>query len=250
MRISSYRKMPKLRLGDNHYRVYEGNPRKRFLSPCGRHECTFEEFLINSVKKAHEEWLENPVAIDADYNPMFNEDGTPILEETIWDKMELPDSKFYKRHKYNWRVRVPKLTRSNREWLNFYVTFPSIAEDVITGKERYSNGAKLKWIPLFTKIVEQVWPKETQYQVTQQQIENGIANINFYRNENIAYHNIGKKVEKYSGKPFKSHLWVNTIKGIDYMEVLSKGKKVKRVCYTFEEDDSKVCVERCKVIEK
>lgn len=62
--------------------------------------------------------------------------------------------------------------------------------------------------------------------------------------------NIGKKVEKYSGKPFKSHLWVNTIKGIDYMEVLSKGKKVKRVCYTFEEDDSKVCVERCKVIEE
>lgn len=65
------------------------------------------------------------------------------------------------------------------------------------------------------------------------------------REEAIA--NIGKKVCKKSGKPFKSHLRVNTVKGIDTMTVLSKGKLVERLCYTFEEDDSMVSAEICEV---
>lgn len=65
------------------------------------------------------------------------------------------------------------------------------------------------------------------------------------REEAIA--NIGKKVYKKSGKPFKSHLWVNTVKGIGIMTVLSKGKLVERLCYTFEEDDSMVSAEICEV---
>jgi hypothetical protein len=65
------------------------------------------------------------------------------------------------------------------------------------------------------------------------------------REEAIA--NIGKKVCKKSGKPFKSHLWVNTVKGIGTMTVLSKGKLVERLCYTFEEDDSMVSAEICEV---
>lgn len=70
------------------------------------------------------------------------------------------------------------------------------------------------------------------------------------KNKNITS-SIGKKVKKLSGKPFKSHLKVNTIKGIDYMEVPSKDKKstVKRICYTFEEDDSMVSIEMCEVME-
>lgn len=62
--------------------------------------------------------------------------------------------------------------------------------------------------------------------------------------------NIGRKVRKLSGKPFKSHLWTNTVKGIDYMEVPSKDKKstIQRLCYTFVEDDSMVSAEICEVI--
>ena len=67
------------------------------------------------------------------------------------------------------------------------------------------------------------------------------------REEAIA--NIGKKVCKKSGKPFKSRLRVNTVKGIDTMTVPSKDKDklVERICYTFEEDDSMVCAEICEV---
>lgn len=62
--------------------------------------------------------------------------------------------------------------------------------------------------------------------------------------------NIGKKVCKKSGKPFKSGLKVNTVKGIDYMEVPSKNKAITiwRLCYTFEEDDSLVSAEICETI--
>jgi hypothetical protein len=54
---------------------------------------------------------------------------------------------------------------------------------------------------------------------------------------------VGKKVEKYSGKPFKSGIKINTVKSVINDPHL-KNKKA----YTFEEDDSIVTIDRCKVI--
>jgi len=242
-------RMPKLKRGDNYERLYDHDPKKDFKHDWYGTGGTFEEFLTNAVRKAHQEWVDDPISIDKDWNPLFNNDGTPVLEETIWDRLELPDSKFCKRHHYYWRIRVPKLNRSDREWLNFYVTFPFLAEDVIKGEERYCSGAKLKWIPLFTKILEKEWPKETQYKLTSEQLQKGIDQAKWFKKEHDAFENIGKKVEKYSGKPFRSQLCVNTIKSVDYMEVTSKGKTIKEICYTFEEDDSMVSVDKCKIVE-
>ncbi len=56
--------------------------------------------------------------------------------------------------------------------------------------------------------------------------------------------NTGKKVEKKSGKPFKSTLKSNTVKGIKINEQDPK----KRMAYTFEEDNSIVNVELCQEI--
>ena len=58
------------------------------------------------------------------------------------------------------RGRVPSLKRNNKEWECFYRTFPGIAVDVAIGRERYCDGAKLKYIPLFKKILEKEWPED------------------------------------------------------------------------------------------
>lgn len=67
-----------------------------------------------------------------------------------------------------------------------------------------------------------------------------------------ARQNIGRKCHKKSGKPFKSGLKVNTIKGVDTMVVPSRDKKtmVTKICYTFVEDDSLVCVDICEFEKK
>lgn len=51
--------------------------------------------------------------------------------------------------------------------------------------------------------------------------------------------NIGKRVKKITGKPFKSTFKVNTVKGIKTHPTLNI------LCYTFEEDDSYVSVQGC-----
>jgi len=56
---------------------------------------------------------------------------------------------------------------------------------------------------------------------------------------------IGKKVEKYSGKPFKSGKRVNTVKSI-----APHPHRDGKEAYTFEEDDSFVSVEQCKIVEE
>jgi len=53
---------------------------------------------------------------------------------------------------------------------------------------------------------------------------------------------IGKKVRKLSGKPFKSCLKVNTVKGIIVHPQLPT-----RMAYTFEEDDSYVSTVMCEI---
>jgi len=57
--------------------------------------------------------------------------------------------------------------------------------------------------------------------------------------------NIGKKVAKLaSGKPFKSRLKVNTVKGIIEHPILEIS------AYTFEEDESYVECRRCTVVDE
>lgn len=58
------------------------------------------------------------------------------------------------------RIRVPSMKRTNKEWENFYRTFPYIAAGVATGEDRFVDGAKLKYIPLFKKILDEEWPED------------------------------------------------------------------------------------------
>lgn len=53
---------------------------------------------------------------------------------------------------------------------------------------------------------------------------------------------IGKRIEKKSGKPFKSRLKINTVKGIAPHPVFPD-----RQAFTFEEDDSLVLVSMCQL---
>ncbi len=56
--------------------------------------------------------------------------------------------------------------------------------------------------------------------------------------------NIGKKVVKKSGRPFKSTFQINTIKGV----VINEQDPLKREAYTFNEDNSVVDCFLCKII--
>jgi hypothetical protein len=57
--------------------------------------------------------------------------------------------------------------------------------------------------------------------------------------------NVGKRVEKYSGKPFKSGKKINTATGIIMNKELGNV-----ACYTFVEDESCVECYRCVAVEK
>ena len=50
------------------------------------------------------------------------------------------------------------MKRSNKEWEKFYRLWPSVASEVAVGKRRFIDGAKLKYIPLFKKILDKEWP--------------------------------------------------------------------------------------------
>lgn len=251
-----YRHMPRINWQDNYDRKYDTNYIMRY---CQKYNMpiakSFEEFLAFCVRHTRQEWIERPFAIDDSFNIICNEDGSYDFYDSIWDLLNLPDSKFYKRHKDNWRVRVPKLTANNKEWENFYVTFPWIAESVITGKERYSNGAKLKMIPMFERIIEKEWPKEENHALTQLQIDSALEHLKAEKKENELklYETLfRKKVRKKSGKPFKSGNKENTIWGTCLMDVPCKKTPCgfrTNICFTFEEDDSAVSIEMCEVIE-
>ena len=80
----------------------------------------------------------------------------PYQTDNISELLMLEDSKFDRDNRCPW-IRVPSMKRSNRTWEDFYRTFPSVAVDVAIGKERFIDGAKLKYIPLFDKILKKVW---------------------------------------------------------------------------------------------
>ena len=87
---------------------------------------------------------------------------TPEDQMTIRQRLAEDDAKyrntFYARRFQ--RIRVPSLKRSNKEWENFYRTWPGVAIQVAIGEERFIDGAKLKYIPLFKKILDEEWPED------------------------------------------------------------------------------------------
>ena len=85
------------------------------------------------------------------------EDKTSIREALAEDDAKYRSTSLAKRQRF---VRVPSLKRSEKEWVNFYRTWPWIAKEVATGKERFADGAKLKYISLFKKILDEEWPED------------------------------------------------------------------------------------------
>lgn len=82
--------------------------------------------------------------------------------KTIRELLAMDDAKFRNTSyaKRCQRVRVPSLKRTNKEWENFYRTFPWIGAEVAVGEVRFVDGAKLKYIPLFKKILDEEWPED------------------------------------------------------------------------------------------
>lgn len=85
------------------------------------------------------------------------EEKTTIREALTWEDSKFRNGPYARRCQY---VRVPSLKRTNKEWENFYRTFPWIAKEVALGNTRYCDGAKLKYIPLFKKILDEEWPED------------------------------------------------------------------------------------------
>ena len=62
-----------------------------------------------------------------------------------------------------------------------------------------------------------------------------------------AKQNIGRQVVKISGKPFKSGNKINTVTDVIEVEVPHKNATIKRAAYKFQEDESCVIAEMCKL---
>ena len=82
--------------------------------------------------------------------------------KTIRELLAMDDAKFRNTGyaKRFQRIRVPSLKRTDKEWENFYRTFPWLGAEVAVGNERFCDGAKLKYIPLFKKILDEEWPED------------------------------------------------------------------------------------------
>ena len=93
----------------------------------------------------------------------FDEETGEIIEydtpDTIRERLSWPDSMFNRNERAQ-RIRVPSMKRNNHEWEGFYRLFPSIAVEVALGERRFIDGAKLKYIPLFEKLLNEVWKEE------------------------------------------------------------------------------------------
>lgn len=139
---------------DNNVRKYDERDQK-WSRP-------LEDQLRTAIEEERDKWRK-PYSLYEDENGI-HKDCEP--RQTIRERLALDDAGFrysaWKYHFSNWCtwVRVPSLKRSNTEWENFYRTFPSIAVKVALGDERFCDGAKLKYIPLFKRILDEVWPED------------------------------------------------------------------------------------------
>ena len=127
---------------------------------------TLEVKLKKTIEKEFESW-NNPCYVEVinPEEPFYKHEYKTIpnydIEEgdypSIREMLSMDDSKFNRNDKFQ-RIRVPSMKRSNKEWEKFYRLWPSVACEVATGKRRFIDGAKLKYIPLFKNILDEIWP--------------------------------------------------------------------------------------------
>ena len=139
-------------------------------------EKSLEDMLRKAIQKERDYWRKPYWIVEAeDYGYDVPDDQkkykkqhwTPEDQQSIRELLAEDDAKY----RGTWMakgiggyyiVRVPSLKRTDKEWINFYRTWPSIAIEVATGQERFVNGAKLKYIPLFKQILDEEWPEDLQ----------------------------------------------------------------------------------------
>lgn len=127
---------------------------------------TLEDAIKKVIKKEFESW-NNPhyVEVISPEDPCYEHEYKTIpdydIEEgdypSIREMLAMDDSKFNRNDRHQ-RIRVPSMKRSNKEWEKFYRLWPSIACEVAIGERRFIDGAKLKYIPLFKNILDEIWP--------------------------------------------------------------------------------------------
>ena len=130
-------------------------------------EVPLEDILRQSVRQARDEWRRPYFEEYADDNWQLPDDQRKVRrvyvdpgdDPSVRDLLALDDSKFQHNRRYT-KIRVPSMKRTDREWTNFYRTFPWLACEVATGATRFCNGAKLKYLPLFGRILDEEWPEE------------------------------------------------------------------------------------------
>lgn len=132
---------------------------------------SLEDVIRKAIREERDEWRTPYWIVEAedyrydvpdDQKKYKKEHFTPEDKQTIREALAEDDAKYRstslaRRHRY---VRVPSLKRSGREWVNFYRTWPWIAKEVALGNERFADGAKLKYIPLFKQILDEEWPED------------------------------------------------------------------------------------------
>lgn len=121
-----------------------------------------EGLVREAIRKERDEWRRPYYIMDLEdgrHRKVYNtpDDNIP----TIRERLQEPDANFRGTSiAQKFHPRVPSLKRSNREWVNFYRTFSRLAVDVAIGEERFAGGAKLRYIPLFKKILDEEWPED------------------------------------------------------------------------------------------
>lgn len=127
---------------------------------------TLEDKIKKAIKEEFESW-NNPhyVEVINPEDPCYEHEYKTIpdydIEEgdypSIREMLAMDDSKFDRNNRHQ-RIRVPSMKRSNKEWEKFYRLWPSVACEVAIGERRFIDGAKLKYIPLFKNILDEIWP--------------------------------------------------------------------------------------------
>ena len=127
---------------------------------------TLEDEIKKVIKEEFELW-NNPYCLEVinpdspSYEHEYKKVADYDIQEgdypSIREKLAMDDSKFDRNDRHQ-RIRVPSMKRSNKEWEKFYRLWPSVAREVAIGKRRFIDGAKLKYIPLFKNILDEIWP--------------------------------------------------------------------------------------------
>jgi len=157
-----YNKMNKQHFGDNDVKKY---------CDAEYDGKTLEDVIRKAIREERDYWMIPYRDVEAEEYPWdYPEEKKKYVREyfepddccTIREALSEDDSKYrstWMARRYQ-RIRVPSMKRTNKEWENFYRTFPRVAAEVATGKERFLDGAKLKYIPLFKRILDEEWPED------------------------------------------------------------------------------------------